>query len=317
VGGVTINGNHHSQLDELSDECELEPHHKGSQVSISTLSNVASSGYQSYQAYSQSSSPVDLNVTAANNANNNQVAAAAPALAFTNPVYQHHRRQRRPSTSSSEDIPCVEPEPSPRPRAPRTNPQCGARPAWRTTNNSHQPPPRGYNNTPSNGHHERRMSLDSTRDLSDSSDDDSCRGRRSKPRHYRSIEQYEREIERLQANVEVLKLKLEQSQTLDTSSGCPSPPETDNMKGIIDRLISVEEELRHEQRKMSETLSHKQKVIEAQEHQIAALDAANNRLLAALSQLKDRYQTKTNNNNANTGAKRLLAELGELKSSSC
>lgn len=71
---------------------------------------------------------------------------------------------------------------------------------------------------------------------------------------------------------------------------------------------------------MSDTLSHKQKVIEAQEHQIAALDAANNRLLAALSQLKDRYQVKTNNhnnNNNNTGAQRLLAELGELKSSSC
>lgn len=77
----------------------------------------------------------------------------------------------------------------------------------------------------------------------------------------------------------------------------------------------MEEELRQEQRKMSDTLSHKQRVIEAQEHQIAALDAANNRLLAALSQLKDRYQGKTNN--SNTGAQRLLAELGELKSSSC
>lgn len=35
----------------------------------------------------------------------------------------------------------------------------------------------------------RRMSLDSTRDLSDSSDDDSCRGPRSKHRNYRSVEQ--------------------------------------------------------------------------------------------------------------------------------
>lgn len=33
------------------------------------------------------------------------------------------------------------------------------------------------------------MSLDSTRDLSDSSDDDSCRGQRSKHRNYRSVEQ--------------------------------------------------------------------------------------------------------------------------------
>ncbi|XP_046668232.1 ras GTPase-activating protein raskol-like isoform X4 [Homalodisca vitripennis] len=337
--GVTINGNN-GQPDELSDDCELEPHHKGSQVSISTVSNVASSGYQSFAAYSQSSSPVDLN---ANN-NGGVVAPPAPPLAFTNPVYQHHRpprRRQRSCSSSSEDNPAVggaspDPSPTPRfppgPRVPRTNPQCGGRPTtWRTNsavNTSHPQKQtlRGYPSNPANGLQCRRMSLDSTRDLSDSSDEDSCRGRRSKPRNHRTIEQYEREIERLQSSVEVLRMKLEQTQhqQQDTSSPSalePEPDQTDNMKGIIDRLISVEEELRHEQRKMSETLSHKQKVIEAQEHQIAALDAANNRLVAALSQLKDRYQVKTNNNNNNNnnsaGAQRLLAELGDLKSSSC
>jgi RAS protein activator-like 2 len=90
--------------------------------------------------------------------------------------------------------------------------------------------------------------------------------------------------------------------------------------------MSVEEELRREQRKMSDTLSHKQRVIEAQEHQIAALDAANNRLLAALSQLKERYQgspNKVNNNNNNNhsssspAAQRVLSNLSELQSSSC
>ena len=75
---------------------------QGSQVSISQLSTVASSGYQSF-AYSQSSSPVDPTInhdansgnsssgsfrqncsTATNNnANNNKTAA----IAFTNPVY--------------------------------------------------------------------------------------------------------------------------------------------------------------------------------------------------------------------------------------
>lgn len=59
---------------------------------------------------------------------------------------------------------------------------------------------------------------------------------------------------------------------------------------------------------MSKALSDKQRVIEDQEQQIAALHAANNRLLVALSTLKDRYRT---------GGQRLLAELGELKSSSC
>lgn len=65
---------------------------------------------------------------------------------------------------------------------------------------------------------------------------------------------------------------------------------------------------------MSETLTHKQRLIEAQEHQIAALDAANSRLMSALNQLQDRYQGSNNQLNAN---QRLLEELSELKSSSC
>lgn len=83
--------------------------------------------------------------------------------------------------------------------------------------------------------------------------------------------------------------------------------------------MSVEDELRREQRKMSDTLTHKQRVIEAQEHQIAALDAANNRLLNTLSQLRERYQINSNktSNVSPTINHRLLAELGELKSSSC
>lgn len=43
---------------------------------------------------------------------------------------------------------------------------------------------------------------------------------------------------------------------------------------------------------MSLALSHKQRVIEAQGQQIAALDAANNRLLSALSSLRQRYETQ-------------------------
>lgn len=64
---------------------------------------------------------------------------------------------------------------------------------------------------------------------------------------------------------------------------------------------------------MSDTLTHKQRVIEAQEHQIAVLDAANHKLLSALSQLKEHHQT---NNKLNTN-QRFLEELSELKSSSC
>ena len=59
----------------------------------------------------------------------------------------------------------------------------------------------------------------------------------------------------------------------------------------------MEEELRREQYKMSLVLSHKQRVIEAQGQQIAALDAANNRLLNALSSLRNRYESQSTNSN--------------------
>ncbi|XP_073970020.1 ras GTPase-activating protein raskol isoform X4 [Rhodnius prolixus] len=368
-GRIGMNG--HGHIDDLSD-CELDPQHKGSQVSISTLSNVASSGYQSFAAYSQSSSPVDLTTPANNNNNNNNGnnnaavlmngvnANGTPPLAFANPVYQQHIRsprrvERRCRSSSSSD---GEPDISgssllgstgpavtngglvagrPAPRLPRTNPQCSAarpHPPWHAHNH--------YTNN--NSQHvigmqqPRRMSLESTRDLSDSSEEENCRpGTRRSKRNDQVMRKYERDIERLQASVEVLKIKLEQADLENESASNISAPadEPDNMKGIIARLIAVEEELRREQRKMSDTLTHKQRVIEAQEHQIAALDAANNRLLAALS----RYQSAPNNNNQQPShqqqsqqapqqqqstqhqqqqqQQRVLANLSELQSSSC
>lgn len=59
------------------------------------------------------------------------------------------------------------------------------------------------------------------------------------------------------------------------------------------RLLSMEEELRREQYKMSLILTHKQRVIEAQGQQIAELDRANNRLLTELSCLRSRYENKS------------------------
>lgn len=129
---ATANSNVNGNLDELSDllryadDEALSEHNtnKGSQISISQLSNVASSGYQSF-AYSQSSSPVDLtiannnnstqaNSAVSNNNNNNNVSIVASApLAFTNPVYHmelqqqmatlngHHRHLRRQHSCSS------------------------------------------------------------------------------------------------------------------------------------------------------------------------------------------------------------------------
>ncbi|XP_022130711.2 ras GTPase-activating protein raskol isoform X3 [Pieris rapae] len=154
---------------------------------------------------------------------------------------------------------------------------------------------------------QRRLSLESARELTDSSDelDDtlySTTGRR-RSKHHRTIEQYEREIERLKCSVELLRGRLG-----PTESG---QEHTDaKMKAIISRLICVEEELRREQRKMAAALSHKQRVIEAQEHRIAALDEANTRLLSALVHLQQRApHTPTHNTHNNSHSPHSHQEL--------
>jgi len=111
------------------------------------------------------------------------------------------------------------------------------------------------------------------------------------------------------------------------------------MKTMITRLVSLEEELQREKRKMAD----KQKVIEAQVQTIQALDAANNRLLTALAQLRSDGQVGVGGIEGDTTdcedmeqspvhllappsdfgsaslslARRILADLGEVQSSSC
>lgn len=166
TNGMNGNLNGNGNLDEMSDllryaDDEMtEPVNNGSQISISQLSNVASSGYQSF-AYSQSSSPVDLTITNNNNNNNgthqivvnNNIHASAAPLAFTNPVYHMDQRRqqvrRRHSCSSSSEENGTGADLSPTPstptppvnrrfpgiRAPRTNPQCSLRNNWRAATN--------------------------------------------------------------------------------------------------------------------------------------------------------------------------------------
>ncbi|KAK9304901.1 hypothetical protein QLX08_003853 [Tetragonisca angustula] len=326
---TTANGN----LDELSDllryaddEVSESKSQKGSQISISQLSNVASSGYQSFAAYSQSSSPVDLS---SNNANAH-ILSAAP-LAFANPVYHmesnHGRNGRRGSSSSEErdgsgggveGVRGVDLSPSPPPQNNVRNLQRNNQNQWRQTNQTHR-----NNSEQSQGvcctKLRRRLSLDSTRDLSDTSEEESCTTRRSKSRSHRSIDQYEVEIERLQSSVDRLRARLGATEDTDIDGVAPDT----KMKSIISRLISVEEELRREQQKMSAALSYKQRVIDAQEQQIAALDAANSRLmtsntklLSALSTLKQRYKSSQSSSEA-AALLQNIADIGELKSSSC
>ncbi|XP_071443559.1 ras GTPase-activating protein raskol isoform X2 [Hetaerina americana] len=133
----------------------------------------------------------------------------------------------------------------------------------------------------------------------------------------------------------------ESSRVMPPESLDDSIPDDQHMRGIISRLVCVEEELRKEQRKTAEALVRKQRVIEAQELKIRALDSANNRLLAALTHLRDRHNGNlsgiTNGTTSPSASRsptpsgaipleteremcaqaRLLAELSELKSSSC
>ncbi|XP_058167202.1 ras GTPase-activating protein raskol [Anopheles ziemanni] len=186
---------------------------------------------------------------------------------------------------------------------------------------------------------QRRLSVESGRTLSDSSTDDTESGPTKPigPHHHqihhhtsagggapsqqhhinvsreyeskrrrnvnKSVEQCEREIQRLQASLDSMRQKLEMS---EPKEGVKDDLEDishhsdSKIRSIIGRLLTMEEELRQEQYKMSLALSHKQRVIEAQGQQIAALDAANNRLLSALSSLQNRYENQSNQSDDTT-----------------
>ncbi|XP_076742779.1 disabled homolog 2-interacting protein isoform X5 [Maylandia zebra] len=89
------------------------------------------------------------------------------------------------------------------------------------------------------------------------------------------------------------------------------------MKSIISRLMSVEEELKKDHSDMQAVVDSKQKIIDAQEKRIASLDAANARLMSALSQLKERYNMQTRNGISPTNPTKLqITENGEFRNSS-
>lgn len=175
-----------------------------------------------------------------------------------------------------------------------------------------------------NNRYERRLSVESARTLSDSSTDTEGKvhhkenKRRRNKAADKSIEQCEREIFRLQSSVDILRRKLEESELKETGDSIDAIAHQSDSQirsiisrcaellidsfarciqltiriYLISRLLSMEEELRREQYKMSLIINHKQRVIEAQGQQIAELDAANNRLLTELSCLRNRYEMK-------------------------
>ncbi|CAF89483.1 unnamed protein product, partial [Tetraodon nigroviridis] len=87
------------------------------------------------------------------------------------------------------------------------------------------------------------------------------------------------------------------------------------MNSIISRLMAVEEELKKDHSDMQAVVDSKQKIIEAQEKRIASLDAANSRLMAALTQLKERYAVTSQRNGlspSNTSSLQ-ITENGEFR----
>ena len=66
----------------------------------------------------------------------------------------------------------------------------------------------------------------------------------------------------------------------------------EQMKSIISRLMNVEGELRKEQAEMQEVIEAKQHIIEVQEKRVKSLDTANRRLVAALTQLRNKYGSR-------------------------
>ncbi|XP_029365866.1 disabled homolog 2-interacting protein-like [Echeneis naucrates] len=89
------------------------------------------------------------------------------------------------------------------------------------------------------------------------------------------------------------------------------------MNSIISRLMAVEEELKKDHSDMQAVVDSKQKIIEAQEKRIASLDAANTRLMAALTQLKERYAVTSQRNGlspSNTSSLQ-ITENGEFRNS--
>ncbi|XP_072841061.1 disabled homolog 2-interacting protein isoform X3 [Pogona vitticeps] len=134
----------------------------------------------------------------------------------------------------------------------------------------------------------------------------------------KKLEEYEARFKCQEENTQ--KLMLEYQARLEESEERLRRQQEDKeiqMKGIISRLMSVEEELKKDHAEMQAAVDSKQKIIDAQEKRIASLDAANARLMSALTQLKERYSTQTRNGISPTNPTKLqITENGEFRNSS-
>ncbi|XP_068197788.1 ras GTPase-activating protein nGAP isoform X3 [Antennarius striatus] len=136
----------------------------------------------------------------------------------------------------------------------------------------------------------------------------------------RRLEEYERRLAAQEQQMQ--KLLLEYKRRLEDSEERMRRQQEEKdsqMKSIICRLMAVEEELRRDHAEMQAVIEAKQKIIDAQEKRIGSLDAANSRLMAALTQVKERYGAPSLRNGLSPSnpTKLSITENGEFKNSSC
>ncbi|XP_051989835.1 ras GTPase-activating protein nGAP-like isoform X4 [Xyrauchen texanus] len=136
----------------------------------------------------------------------------------------------------------------------------------------------------------------------------------------RRLEEYERRL--LAQEQQMQKLLLEYKARLEDSEDRlrrQQEEKDSQMKSIICRLMAVEEELKRDHAEMQAVIDAKQKIIDAQEKRISSLDAANSRLMSALTQVKERYSMHNLRNGLSptNPTKLSITENGEFKNSSC
>ncbi|XP_015211337.2 ras GTPase-activating protein nGAP isoform X2 [Lepisosteus oculatus] len=136
----------------------------------------------------------------------------------------------------------------------------------------------------------------------------------------RRLEEYERRL--LAQEQQMQKLLLEYKTRLEDSEERlrrQQEEKDSQMKSIICRLMAVEEELKRDHAEMQAVIDAKQKIIDAQEKRISSLDAANSRLMSALTQVKERYSVQNIRNGISptNPTKLSITENGEFKNSSC
>ncbi|XP_036451958.1 ras GTPase-activating protein nGAP isoform X2 [Colossoma macropomum] len=135
----------------------------------------------------------------------------------------------------------------------------------------------------------------------------------------RRLEEYERRL--LAQEQQLQRLLLEYKARLEDSEERlhrQQEEKDSQMKSIICRLMTVEEELKRDHAEMQAIIDAKQKIIDAQEKRISSLDAANARLMSALTQVKERYSMHNLRNGLSptNPTKLSITENGEFKNSS-